>query len=253
MTLPIKLGSALMLIALGLAAAHPAAAQVTINFGAAQTESGDTDVAAAGTTVLADAFGNGLAGTTTVNGVAFTNNVQFSDTNGSVSLATTGLTGAYNGFAVGYTPFGNLSANYQDVLRGAIFNSGDPATFTVTGLTGGDQYLAEFFVNDPRGSTNRAETLSGGTTLLYNVGNGTANPNDPGAGADGQFATASFTADVTGTAMFTATSTGGSTQVNAFQLRDLGAAPEPSPFAGLALGVLGLGGLALRARKRVVD
>jgi hypothetical protein len=254
MTLSSTLSAALATLAvLGLAAANPAAAQVTVNFGAAQTISGDTDVANTGTTVIADAFANGISGTTTVNGVTFTNNVQFSDTNNGVTLATAGLTDAYNGFAVGFTPFGNLSAPYQDVLRGAIFNSGAAATFTITGLTSGHTYLAQFFVADPRGATARTDTLSGGTTLAFNVGNGTvAGDSSHGEGGDGQFANASFTADGTGTATFLVTSSGGSTQDNAFQVRDLGAAPEPSQFAAFGLGVLGVGALALKARKRAV-
>ena len=240
------------LAALGLAAAHPAAAQVTVNFGPAQTISGDTDVVNTGTSVLADAFANGVTTATVVNGVTFTNDVQPSgNTANGVTLSQTGLDGAYNGFAVGFTPFGSLSGGYQDALRGAIFNSGATATFTLTGLTSGDTYLAQFFVDDSRGTTARTDTLSGGTTLAFNVGNGTYS-GDPshGSGGEGQFANATFIADATGTATFAATSSGGATQVNAFQLREVPAAvPEASSSIGFGV-LLALGGLALAARKR---
>lgn len=253
MNLTSRLGVPATLVALGLAVALPASAQVTINFGAAQTLSGDTDVSNAGASVIADAFANGVSTTTTVSGVTFTNDVQTAgNASNGVTLAITGLDQAYNGFAVGYTPFGSLSAAYQDALRGAIFNNdASPATFTLTGLTSGNQYMAQFFVADPRGSTPRHDTLSGGTILAFNVNNGTvAGDATHGQGGMGQFANASFIADATGTATFTATGSDGATQVNAFQLRDLGAAPEPSQLALFGLGVLGLGALALKARRR---
>jgi len=249
MKFSLKSGLTLAALAgLGLAAAHPAAAQVTLNFGAAQTISGDKDVSNIGTTVLADAFGNGItrAATTTVNGVAFTNDVHFSDTSNGVTLATTGLNSAYDGFAVGQAPFGTLSAQYQDVLRGAIFNgSTAPATFTLTGLTSGNNYLAQFFVNDSRNATSRNETLSGGTTLAFDTSPGAA-----GVGGEGQFAVATFTADATSKATFTVTGNQVA-QANAFQLRQV-SAPVPEASSSVGLGILlALGALAMVARKRI--
>lgn len=94
------------LAALGLAATRPAAAQTTINFGAAQTITGDTDVLNNGATFLAEAFGNNSS--PTVNGVTFATETNV---NSLGNLAQSGLTSS-NGTGSGAAPFSGLSANY---------------------------------------------------------------------------------------------------------------------------------------------
>ncbi len=233
------------LAAFGLAIALPQAgrAQTPITFGPAQTITGDTNVVNTGTTFLAESFGN--TSSATVNGVTFTG---VTDGNSLGKLAQSGFdssaTGAFTSAAV---PFANLSASYRSLLGNAFFNgSGSLVTFTVSGLTVGNVYEAQFFVSDPRlQGVSRSETFAGvgGTTLNYN-----STSSDGGVG---QYAVGLFTAGASGAATFGVTANRTS-QANAFQVRDLGpaAAPEPSQAAALSLGVLGLAGLALKARKR---
>ena len=233
-----------LLTAAGMAA--PASAQ-TITFGAAHTSAADTDVLNTGTTFLAFAFQNSNS-TVTVNGVTF----AYANFGTVGNLTTSGFNGGAGSFTSANAPFSNLSASYQALLSGGeyVVPSG-PATFTVSGLTAGDQYEAQFFVSDPRSfGAGRAETLTGGTTLSYN-----STGQDGGVG---QFANSSvFTAGALGKATFTVTSSGSassqSTQANAFQVRDLGAAPVPEASTTVSLGLLlalGLGGLVVSARRK---
>lgn len=116
-------------------------------------------------------------------------------------------------------------------------------TFTVSGLTLGHNYEAQFFVNDSRlQGISRAETITGGSTLNFNSTNAD--------GGVGQYAVGLFSSGTSSQATFTVTGTPstGTTQANAIQIRDLG--PEPSAWAVLGLGGLLLGGLTVRARRR---
>lgn len=120
-------------------------------------------------------------------------------------------------------------------------------TFTVSGLTLGHNYEAQFFVNDSRlQGISRAETITGGSTLNFNSTNAD--------GGVGQYAVGLFSSGTSSQATFTVTGTPGTgtTQANAIQIRDLGPVPvpEPSAWAVLGLGGLLLGGLTVRARRR---
>ncbi len=238
----------LTLAVLGLIAALPATASTNITFGPAQNITGDTDIATTGTQFLAAYFG--LASEPAIVTV---NGTDFADTplGGSGNLTITNLTNQYSSYAGAVPVTATLSANYQRLLNDAIYQDGSGVTSTVTvsGLTAGNNYLAQFLLNDSRAVTGlRNETLAGTTTLRSDT---TALD-----GGLGQFAIGTFAADSSGIATFSfsgnSNNNGTSTQVNALQFRDLGkAVPEVSTTLSLGL-MLGLGGVLLCARKRIV-
>ena len=249
------------LAALGLAAAHPAAAQSVITFGAAQNIAGDSDVLTDG--ILVGAYSFAAASNAAVNGVTFV--TRGGGDNGGSNLQVTtfnkGVTGVYGRNA---PPFNALSAGYQTILGSGLYRDSPataPAYFDLSGLTAGNTYEVQFFVNDSRpGTGNRNETLTTGAGKFPNNFTASGDPsvtlnfNTTGAeGGLGQYVVGTFVADSTGTASLAATGNI-STQVNAIQYRDLGApasaAPEPSQLAGLGLAAFGVLGLLFRARKR---
>ncbi len=229
--------------ALGACRRHP--------WGSPTTISGDSDVNLQGTLDRAFNFGASTAPElpATVNGVPF---VFFGVTTlASTTLGTTTLsTSAGNGTMGGTSevgaaaaPFSNLSAPYQSLLRTAAFsNAGSTLTLTLSGLTLGQEYLFQWWVNDSRlaaGADRQATSTAGNSTQLeYNVSNT--------EGGVGQYVTGTFTADGTSQSITITGQTTGivgpAPQVNAMQLRTV---PEP---AGALL--LLAGGAMLLARRR---
>jgi hypothetical protein len=250
MTLKTKFGAFATLAALGLAAGHPAAAQNSaITFSSVHAVSSDSDVSTTGTLFEAYYFNNTPgAPNVTVNSVPFTNAFIAGGPNVTI-------TGSNQGYNSGLTPFPSASTNYNNILVPYIYNSdGTPAIktlgFTITGLRTGDSYQFQYFVDEARGNSGRTDTLSDG------LGHASAAL----AVDTGSYVFGTFTANSAGSETFTTTSNapqpGGygdaAAQVNAFQIRDITAAPEPSQFAAFGLGILGLAGMAFKARKRSV-
>ena len=240
------------LAALGLAAAHPAAAQTNITL-TSQSIASASDVLVNGTLVGAYAFGH--PGDQTVNGVLFQSvgggQVGNNTGNGNLNVTTFDSEGqgAYGSASAPYSTL--TSSSYKALLGSGLYDTPNPtdtAFFQLAGLTVGNVYETQFFVSDSRGSgTGRNETLTLGAntvTLTFNTASA--------EGGLGQYAVGTFTADAT-TAQLAAKGNI-STQVNGFQYRDLGApasaAPEPSQLAGLGLAAFGVLGLLFRARKR---
>ena len=214
----------------GMIAAAANAQNENITWQAPTTISGASDVSTLGTYFGSWAPQNGGANTTPVNGVTFQG---FSDLPGLSPGAT--LDNGYNGFA---SP-GTSDANYNALLQFARFsNESTPATFGWSGMTAGDTYLVQFWVNDGRNSTvnARTETLTGGanTSAALAYGSGTSGP--------GQFIIGTFVADSTGSETLTLSPGAAipSAQINLFQVRDLTVAPEPSTLALLAVGAVAM-------------
>jgi hypothetical protein len=149
------------------------------------------------------------------------------------------------------SPFADLSASYQAILRPAALNDNlswsvlSPLQLTLNGLTVGHTYLFQSWVCDPRANVaGRSETLtSGGATSGVLWTNASA-----ANGGVGQYIIGTFTADATSQTILYSANTGGVAQLNAFQLRTT-ATPEPSAFAMLATMLLGLLAYAWRKRK----
>ena len=202
------------------------------------TISGTSDVSLDGTLVGTWGPGDDWGGTSRsdyypVNGVTFA--AYGSGPFGSW-VSTSGLDDRYGSYANPNT----ADANYNYVLQTAIYSYGEPISLTWGGMTAGDSYELEFWVQDGRNSVTaeRSETLTGGANTSAALAFGTG----PNGTSPGQFIIGTFVADNTGTETLTLTPFGGadigaSAQVNLMQLRDLTSVPEPSTVALLVAGV----------------
>jgi PEP-CTERM motif len=200
-------------------------AQNDVNWQTPITISAPTDVNTQGTY-----FGSWAphgSGNFTINGVTFQN---FSDL---PSLANNFQNNT--GDNTFHNP-GTSDANYNDYMTsGAFQNDSSSPSFSWGGMTIGDTYLVELWVNDARNSTTaqRTESVTGGANTSAFLSYG------PVGGA-GQFIIGTFVAN-TATESLSLNSGPNfpSAQLNLFQVRDLGvlAVPEPSTLAILAAGV----------------
>ena len=135
----------------------------------------------------------------------------------------------YNGF----NQPGTADGNYNTILQSAIFNwNSDPIIVSWNGMTAGNTYLVEAWVNDGRGN-GRTETVSGGanTSAALTIA--------PSPGGPGQYVIGTFVADGTGseTISFAPGAGGYGPMLNLLQVRDITPVPEPSTLALLATGV----------------
>ncbi|HWX22622.1 MAG TPA: PEP-CTERM sorting domain-containing protein [Candidatus Binatia bacterium] len=203
-----------------------AANAANITWGSPTKISGPSDVRTVGTYFGSWAPYNGGANASPVNGVTFQG---FSD-----------LPNLSSSFDNGYNGFGNPGTsdnNYNSLLQYATFSNNSGAnTFGWNGMTSGDTYLVEFWVNDGRNiGQSRSLTLSGGSDS-----SGFLSYGSDGSGP-GQFITGQFVADLSGSETITVTpySSGPnpSAQVNLFQVRDI-TVPEPSSLGILAAGAV---------------
>jgi hypothetical protein len=177
-----------------------------------------------------DAAGSGGL---TVNGVAFK---AFPDLPGAADTFDNGA-----GNATFRAP-STSDANYNDLMTAAAFgNTGGPYTISWNGMTAGDSYLVQFWVNDGRNSTANArmETITGGANTSLSLAYGS------GATGAGQYIIGTF---VAGSASETLTVNADvSAQFNLIQVRDVTAVPEPST---MVLCAAGLGMLLVVTRKK---
>ena len=164
----------------------------------------------------------------TLNGVVF----ESGNINDATNISTTSFT--QNNDA-DLNPGGVLgdTTNYQTFLGDIDFAaSGGTATIDIENLVIGNQYEIQIWYVDNRGGANGNRV----TTISSVGGNSVA--------LDDQFAIGTFTAD-TLIQSFDVTTSGASANLTGFQVRDLGAVPEPSSTL-----LSGVGLLALLARRR---
>lgn len=247
------------LLVAGLMIAQASAVSVMnpILWGAATTIAGVNDVRTDGTLVRAFNIGASGVTATTVNGVLFSafafpsaaqnqsstiDGVNFVETASGAFLMSTNGIGSVSG------AFSALPAEYRSLL-GSAGGSQQPndVVLSITGLTVGSNYLFQVWTsvsvtNNPF-ATSETATLSQTNTsssvvLDANVGNT--------PGGLGQYAVGTFQANNTNLSV---TFTGGSSTpvINAFQLRQVSAVPEPA--SALATAALLAGGLMLRRRR----
>ena len=135
-------------------------------------------------------------------------------------VSTSGLDDRYGGYANPNTTDGN----YNYVLQTAIYSYSSSISLTWGGLTPGNTYEVQFWVNDGRNNVTaeRTETLTGGGStsapLAYGTGVGGTGP--------GQYILGTFVADGSGTETITLNASGGpdigpSAQINLLQLRNI--------------------------------
>jgi hypothetical protein len=193
-------------------------AQPDVTWQTPVTISGTSDVSTSGIYFGSWAPQDGSANNYPVNGVTFQG---FSDLPGLTPGST--LDNGYNGFGSPNT----LDANYNTLLQSGRFSNEDttPATFSWSGMTPGNTYLIQFWVNDGRNiGQSRSETITGGTITSSPLSFGS-----DGTGP-GQFIIGTFAADLSGGQTLTLTpfSSGANPdpQINLFQVRDITEKPN---------------------------
>jgi len=189
-----------------------------------------SEVSTQGTLVIArQATGSASGGNAdqTVNGVTFLGNAN---TENGVTFSVAGQTGYHPTTFISTKTFSGTNAvAYAAMLAGAWYGSTAPVTLGLEGLTLGHQYLIQIWVADFRQLTNsRSETITGTSgsdvnppTLLYLTGDGVNS-----ASGTGQYVIGTFTA--TGPNVTFNLTGNQSSQLNAFQLRDLTPSGRPN-------------------------
>lgn len=239
---PCRKGVALVVLGLLAGATTANAAQIT--WSAPSLISGPSDVSTQGTVAYAYSLGNNDV--PQVNGVFFTpavSNGSFNYTDSNVQLDN----------YITYTGFGAPSTvsdtQYENLLTSAGYAPGatNQMAFTLN-VTSGQTYLIQVWANDAR-AANFAATESV-TDPSGGLGSLTISQTYP-SGYGGSFIDGTFTADAsTQQLAFTwsgpPNGTNQTSQVNAFQLRNI--TPTPEPASALALGIGAIGLLARRRR-----
>src|SRR6266436_5386413 len=182
----IKIIGAIVCTSVAAFLAPTAKAQPNVTWQTPVTISGTSDVSTQGIYFGSWAPQDGSANTLPVNGVTFQG---FSDLPDLTPGAT--LDNGYDGFGSPNTS----DDNYNTLLKYARFsNEGStPATFSWSGMTPGNTYLTQLWVNDGRNiGESRSETVTGGTNTSAPLTFGS-----DGSGP-GQYIIGTFVADSSG-------------------------------------------------------
>jgi hypothetical protein len=255
---------AAVLFVFGLATSTGAAATIDWGSGAHNITGSISEVSTAGTIVNAFAFSTAdSAVSTTVNGVTFDPYAfpyldqagysgQTSTSLGNYSFSEDqGYLTAYDNLAYGSGAFSGLSAEYATLLSsGASSTFYDTLSLTVSGLTIGKTYQFQWWDSNSSFASSSADGFSPGYSTAMAGNSVGLNANDgSNLGSLGQFAIGTFTADsLTQQIDFNGSSFYGTDpMINAFQLRDVQAVPEPST---MALATLWGTGIILIFRRR---
>lgn len=215
-----KLFAICSIAAAGMLLCQSGADAATIVWSGPQRITGDTDVKTSGTLLGAYSFSNGTSGSavSTVNGVPFVV-IPASATQGYLS-STGGY--IYQGFNSTVSPYVNLSYNYRQILLRGLYGV---STLTFSGLTAGQTYMVQLWLNDSRGD-NAAQT-----SVNLTVGTSPLNFVSPSVdamatalvdGQVGQYMVGYLTmgpSETSATFTVSASVAGGARQVNAVQLR----------------------------------
>lgn len=250
-----------LMVAIASAALAGAAHGAAIIWGPVSGITGDADVSTSGALVGAYNFAGAQ---TTVNGVSFAP-WQLGATINKGACPSLPATGTYTtgNYALAYSlnncggdqigesdtsslaaPYSALSSAYRSLLGTAGSRGDKEILLTLGGLTAGQAYEIQFWVNDsnnfdPPGNTypltiDNTVDLDPNTSII--------------AGGLGQFVLGNFVADASSQSL---SLYGGEVGIfNGFQLRALPAAavPEPASVALVALGLIGLLATSRRSR-----
>jgi len=202
---------------------------------------GDSSVETVGTVVEAYNFGGA---TKTINGVTFigTNNINGTFTGYTMNGPGIDTTGGGIVPTVGGGVDSNLSASLQNLEASGVHNSAGNLTFSVTGLTIGQSYSLQLFIN-ANASDARSQAFKDGAVTSPTVtagGNKAGNPSFNGGNNTGNnppFIIDTFTASSTSETLAAQFGGGAGAQFSGFVLELV---PEPSTWAMLGLGVAAL-------------
>ena len=247
-------------------------AKADITWSGGVTLSGSSDVNTTG--VLGAAYnatnltgGGGVGDSQTVNGVTFT-----AAETGTAVAGVTGESITFNAGGNNQGAFGNGGFTGDDAALGALVGGGsfNITTVTLGGLTVGDDYLIQTFTQDGRSSrdagqsaySNGTDGLTDATAVdLDSITELNSLVGDPVVRI-GSFTTGTFTADATSLTFSVFGDGNGSTttdgaagfatgnsqaSINAIQLRNVTAVPEPSSLA--VIGMMAMGLISRRRRK----
>lgn len=240
-TRKLLIGGIVLCCAANVPLARAGAEGSVINWGTPVTISGDTNVRTDGSLVAAfNMNGNSVS----VNGVPFASwtfpFMATTTTMGNFTITESpGHLLAYSNLGSTSSPFAGLSSNYQTLLSSAVSSDDNNAiTLTINGLTLGQQYEFQWWVN-ASGTTSGFRTTAS-APLAVSLDDNTSNA----IGGVGQTVVGTFTAgDVFETITFTGTDSTQAPTINAFQFR---AIPEPSSLGLFVIGAV----LASLARRR---
>lgn len=225
--------------------------QAVVTWGSALNIAGNTDVVTAGPLVRAFTIGSSDVSPASVNSVTFeafgigVDPNPTSVTVGNFTLAESVTALAGSNFLGGESgSFAALSLEYQSMLGSGGYATEEnfqTITLTLGNLTPGQGYRFQWWINNSSSSTGYSTTATAGNAVTLS-----SNTADLYGGL-GQYALGTFTAVGTGQTI-DFVGIGAAPLINAFQLREIAAVPEPATatgFAGLAVV-----GFALRRRRR---
>lgn len=247
----LRYGSALcVLLVIGATGSSPAA---SVSWGASAFIAADTDVVTDGHLVYAYTFGDTGVPAATVNGVSFSPFAAAMSSSGIIAVGDVSLDLNYpeNSYkstntqtGSNSTPFASLSSAYKNLLQSAVGTEGlgGELILTLGGLNIGQTYTVQIWSSDSGGFTN----LDGVTYINSGASVELDNTSGDTLGGVGKWVLGTFIADASTQAFGFLTPYPDTPVLNALQLRT--AIPEPSTWALLLLGGIGLG---LRSRRLI--
>jgi hypothetical protein len=233
-----------------------ASAQANIDWSQAASVASSSDVSTAGTFVEAYSFSGASPSSPIVNGVTFTGlhasgqTLTFGSNNDTLvdTATSTAALAGYDGFS---SPT-SITGTYATLLTAGAYDNSNTVngtlTLTLNGLTAGDTYQYETWVNDSRvGVTGRFVNVYPGSVISTSNHVGLLYQNPASTSSTkygGQFAIGNFTADASSQVITIAGNA--DAQINAFQLRTGGALPNAGLVtnAGFEANAVGTGGFA---------
>jgi hypothetical protein len=188
-------------------------AATAIQWGLAQTITGDADVSTEG--ALEYAYNAGTSSDATIEGVTFTGSDSTTAFGSDISLTSfTGVTADFGSFSE--NPYASLTADYRSLLSTAATNGAAVSAVTLNNLTIGKRYQVQVWINDSSSSNTNAQPvyLSIGTAGAVEL-----DPANPDAeGALGQYGIGTFVADAVSQTFALG---GNRLQLNAIQVRQV--------------------------------
>ncbi|PTX98290.1 hypothetical protein DB345_05495 [Spartobacteria bacterium LR76] len=211
--------------------------------------SGDSDVSTTGLLTYAYVFGGtGSVTSQTVNGVTFSPFAIPGQESGSLTVGNATLSATefnWNVTSSDQAPYANLSSDYQGLLGENAFSHGGALTLTLGGLTAGQTYEVQIWINNSFNSAvNYSATVSDGSQGSSAVSGNTSGQ----IGGLGQYVIGVVTLGGEQTDLqLTLSPVSADAGVNAVQIR---AVPEPGVISCALVGSAVVGWMALRRARR---